>query len=38
MSYAGPFNFDFRTLLMSNWRKELEARGIPFIKDLNLID
>jgi len=38
MSYAGPFNADFRTLLMTNWRKELEGRSIPFTKDLNLIE
>jgi len=38
MSYAGPFNADFRNILLTNWRKELETRSIPFTKDLNLID
>eukprot|EP00043_Microstomoeca_roanoka_P013217 m.129292 g.129292 ORF g.129292 m.129292 type:complete len:4796 (-) comp15694_c0_seq1:72-14459(-) len=38
MSYSGPFNNEFRTLVLTNWRKELDRRGIPFTKALNLIE
>ena len=36
LSYAGPFNQDFRGLLMSSWQKEVKTRTIPFSPDINL--
>jgi len=30
LSYAGPFNQDFRTQLMKNWKKEMNQNNIPF--------
>lgn len=36
LSYSGPFNQEFRNLLSSGWEKELQQKGIPFTKDLNL--
>uniref|UniRef100_A0A8D2AUY0 Dynein axonemal heavy chain 5 n=1 Tax=Sciurus vulgaris TaxID=55149 RepID=A0A8D2AUY0_SCIVU len=36
LSYSGPFNQEFRDLLLNDWMKEMKARKIPFGKDLNL--
>ena len=36
LSYSGPFNQEFRNLLSAGWEKELQQKGIPFTKDLNL--
>lgn len=36
LSYSGPFNQEFRTLLMKGWEKELRKRDIPFTKELNI--
>lgn len=36
LSYSGPFNQEFRNLLSGGWEKELQQKGIPFTKDLNL--
>uniref|UniRef100_A0A2K5Y215 Dynein axonemal heavy chain 5 n=1 Tax=Mandrillus leucophaeus TaxID=9568 RepID=A0A2K5Y215_MANLE len=36
LSYSGPFNQEFRDLLLNDWRKEMKARKIPFGKNLNL--
>ena len=30
LSYTGPFNQDFRTLIMKGWKKELITNKIPF--------
>ena len=30
LSYSGPFNQDFRTLIMKGWKKELVTNKIPF--------
>ncbi len=30
LSYSGPFNQEFRTLMMKNWKKELVHHKIPF--------
>lgn len=38
LSYAGPFNQEFRFLLMNAWKKQISNRSIPFSNDLNLAD
>ena len=38
LSYCGPFNQDFRSLLLDAWKKELSSRGIPHSENLNLLD
>uniref|UniRef100_A0A8C5TYT3 Dynein axonemal heavy chain 8 n=1 Tax=Malurus cyaneus samueli TaxID=2593467 RepID=A0A8C5TYT3_9PASS len=38
LSYCGPFNQDFRNLLLKDlWETELRVHKIPFSEDLNLI-
>jgi dynein heavy chain, axonemal len=37
LSYNGPFNQEFRTLIMKNWRYECNKRKIPLSDDLNII-
>lgn len=36
LSYSGPFNQEFRNLLLAGWEREMQQRGIPFTKSLNL--
>jgi dynein heavy chain len=36
LSYSGPFNQEFRDLLLHDWKKEMKARKIPFGNGLNL--
>ena len=38
LSYSGPFNQEFRSILLDNWKKEMKLRKIPFSHNLNLID
>ncbi|OXB65197.1 hypothetical protein ASZ78_004954 [Callipepla squamata] len=38
LSYSGPFNEEFRNLLLNDWEKEMKARKIPFDNNLNLIE
>ena len=38
LSYAGPFNQEFRLLLMKSWKEQIANRDIPFSRDLNLVD
>ncbi|XP_070823537.1 dynein axonemal heavy chain 5 isoform X3 [Chaetodon trifascialis] len=38
LSYSGPFNQEFRNLLLSDWQRELKQRRIPFGDNLNLIE
>ena len=38
LSYCGPFNQDFRSLLLDAWKKELSSRDIPHSENLNLLD
>lgn len=37
LSYSGPFNQEFRTLMMKGWEKELQKNDIPFTPDLNVM-
>ncbi|KAJ4946954.1 hypothetical protein JOQ06_008997, partial [Pogonophryne albipinna] len=37
LSYAGPFNQEYRSLLLELWKREMEERLIPFSPDLNVI-
>lgn len=36
LSYAGPFNQEYRDALLSSWQKEMKIRNIPNSKDLNV--
>lgn len=36
LSYSGPFNQTFRTLLSDRWQKEMLDNKIPFTQNLNL--
>ena len=38
LSYTGPFNQEFRLLLMDTWKKELKERSIPYTESINLIE
>ena len=37
LSYSGPFNQEFRTLMMKGWEKELHKSKIPFTPELNVM-
>lgn len=36
LSYSGPFNQEFRDMMMGNWQKEMKSRKIPFTANLNV--
>jgi len=36
LSYSGPFNQEFRDLMLNTWKKEMRKTKIPFSEDLNL--
>ncbi len=38
LSYQGPFNQDFRSLLGKEWQKLLRDRKIPFSSTINVVD
>ena len=38
LSYCGPFNQEFRGILIDQWKKELKTRLIPISDKLNLTD
>ncbi|XP_015212531.2 dynein axonemal heavy chain 5 isoform X1 [Lepisosteus oculatus] len=38
LSYSGPFNQEFRNLLLTDWQKEMKTRRIPFGNNLNLTE
>ena len=38
LSYCGPFNQEFRAVLLDAWKKELSSRKVPFSEKLNLTD
>ncbi|XP_023932721.1 dynein heavy chain 5, axonemal [Lingula anatina] len=37
LSYTGPFNQEFRNLILKNWKKEMSTNKIPFSDDLNIV-
>lgn len=37
LSYSGPFNQEFRNLILKNWRNECHKRKIPLSDDLNIV-
>ncbi|KAL2085437.1 hypothetical protein ACEWY4_018757 [Coilia grayii] len=37
LSYAGPFNQEYRNLLLQQWRREMSANRIPYSDSLNVI-
>ncbi|EDV21817.1 uncharacterized protein TRIADDRAFT_59929 [Trichoplax adhaerens] len=36
LSYAGPFNQEFRSILSRNWQREMRIKKIPFTLNLNI--
>lgn len=38
LSYNGPFNQEFRLLLIDTWKKEIKERSIPYTANINLIE
>uniref|UniRef100_A0A673GVC6 Dynein heavy chain 5, axonemal-like n=1 Tax=Sinocyclocheilus rhinocerous TaxID=307959 RepID=A0A673GVC6_9TELE len=38
LSYSGPFNQEFRNLLITDWQREMKSRRIPFRTNLNLTE
>ncbi|XP_044176214.1 LOW QUALITY PROTEIN: dynein axonemal heavy chain 5-like [Acropora millepora] len=36
LSYSGPFNQEFRDMLISKWQKDMKTRKIPFTANLNV--
>ena len=36
LSYSGPFNQEFRDMLISKWQKDMKSRKIPFTANLNV--
>ncbi|XP_072018853.1 LOW QUALITY PROTEIN: dynein axonemal heavy chain 5-like [Amphiura filiformis] len=36
LSYSGPFNQEFRNLMMKNWKREMTINKIPFSDDINV--
>uniref|UniRef100_A0A8C8LR66 Dynein heavy chain 5, axonemal-like n=1 Tax=Oncorhynchus tshawytscha TaxID=74940 RepID=A0A8C8LR66_ONCTS len=37
LSYAGPFNQEYRNLLLQLWRKDMSSHHIPYSDELNVI-
>ncbi|CAG7714181.1 unnamed protein product [Allacma fusca] len=38
LSYTGPFNSEFRNMLLNSWRGEIKKRRIPCSVDLNIMN
>ena len=36
LSYAGPFNQEFRSRILGNWKKELSDRKVPYSAELHV--
>ncbi|CAF0865917.1 unnamed protein product [Didymodactylos carnosus] len=37
LSYTGPFNQEFRTILLKQWKTDMIKRKVPFTEDLNIV-
>ncbi|GCC35016.1 hypothetical protein chiPu_0013494 [Chiloscyllium punctatum] len=37
LSYSGPFNQEYRNLLLQMWKEEMSSNNIPYSDDINLI-
>ena len=37
LSYSGPFNSEFRDMLMEQWQKLLHVKKLPYTDDLNVV-
>ncbi|XP_069769397.1 dynein axonemal heavy chain 5 isoform X6 [Narcine bancroftii] len=37
LSYSGPFNQEYRNILLQLWKEEMSSNKIPFSDDINLI-
>ena len=37
LSYTGPFNQEFRNLVLKGWKKEMITNKIPFSDDINVV-
>lgn len=37
LSYTGPFNQEFRNILLKNWKKELQQNKIPYSDSINIV-
>ena len=38
LNYSGPFNQEFRSVLLKTWFSDLQKRSIPFTSHLNIIE
>lgn len=38
LSYAGPFNQEYRTRILKSWHDKLNEKGIPHSPDLNIVE
>ncbi|XP_072364820.1 dynein axonemal heavy chain 5 [Scyliorhinus torazame] len=38
LSYSGPFNQEYRNLLLQMWKEEMSSNNIPYSDDINLIN